>query len=665
MAAHMLCVLLLVAAMADLFIEARTCEVPKPECFKNTTAPDEDFICQWESADTVPDAIYTLHIRDQTENFKRTFDTGRSRYQYILIEDIRTENLVDIWVSADVGERTCNSTVISVILSQWVKYNAPKISTVSRSFGVLSVQCEKAEDKAAEYGIRYREAGEDHKAWETFETSNNITDSFKINLQNDLMYILEIRRRAKHIQHALWSKWTPISVPVEIRDPLTVTWHEEPHNLKGTRTIVLTWNPPANKSCLGGVKYNLSFFTCPCKKRERNVTITTTEYRLNVTYSSVKVSLYAINQMGSSRTEVNIPHVQLLENCTENLQKATNGTKNLCWEFYKWGNGELQLQKTKSKMQKLNPKKNLEEDFVRYYFFVHDRYERTHRTVFMCPVYRKQAEPASPPQNININVTTQTAEVCWDPIPVQQQRGFLKHYLIWISGDVLISEKVPPSQLCIPLENLTPGTEYNISVAGETAKGHGPNGTKTFQTLAEANKHTSLVMSHVIGWLAALTFVTICPFIFKRLQSKLPDVPSPVISPAVDYMNGQTMGQMKEEVHTVTLMQICKLDEGPAASLEDEGCVLLRGRDISVFESKSDNDEEEGPGEEDEDKDDEVTSLPDMCSCTFLNPNYKKQTLRITDNVHKDNDDERHSSVYRNSSFLELKLEPSLEGTAV
>uniref|UniRef100_A0AAY4EMI2 Fibronectin type-III domain-containing protein n=1 Tax=Denticeps clupeoides TaxID=299321 RepID=A0AAY4EMI2_9TELE len=349
-----------------------------------------------------------------------------------------------------------------------VKYNAPKISTVSRSFGVLSVQCEKAEDKAAEYGIRYREAGEDHKAW-----VNVRLDSFKINLQNDLMYILEIRRRAKHIQHALWSKWTPISVPVEIRDPLTVTWHEEPHNLKGTRTIVLTWNPPANKSCLGGVKYNLSFFTCPCKKRERNVTITTTEYRLNVTYSSVKVSLYAINQMGSSRTEVNIPHVQLLESkCAYSPGCAIS-----------WGSGVSKETDPKLCVKTDRVISDLEEDFVRYYFFVHDRYERTHRTVFMCPVYRKQA--ASPPQNININVTTQTAEVCWDPIPVQQQRGFLKHYLIWISGDVLISEKVPPSQLCIPLENLTPGTEYNISVAGETAKGHGPNGTKTFQTLAE------------------------------------------------------------------------------------------------------------------------------------------------------------------------------------
>lgn len=43
--------------------------------------------------------------------------------------------------------------------------------------------------------------------------------------------------------------------------------------------------------------------------------------------------------------------------------------------------------------------------------------------------------PIKGPGNVNIsNVTHESAVVSWLSIPVAEQRGFLQHYLIWISG---------------------------------------------------------------------------------------------------------------------------------------------------------------------------------------------------------------------------------------
>ncbi|KAG1960144.1 leukemia inhibitory factor receptor [Pimephales promelas] len=471
-----------------------------PQCYKNSTSLQDDFMCKWDKRNPKENQTHTLYIWDsEKKSFILCANSGDQSEKYIILEELGlTTSKTDIWVQTQVGNLTCNSSKISVILECLVKYSAPQITRMKRSAGILSLKLDKPnDDKSAKYEIRWRERGSEWQN-ETFETEDSTSpDSYKLRLQKQTIYQIQLRRQAKLQPHicndslqTLWSDWSPVEdVPLEIS--LSLVHKLETKWTNGTRHINLTWDEPSAEQSVGGVKYMLNVVVWPCKNKERKKKKKSTSdrtYKTLITYSEARISIIATNKVGSS------PPLQIVIPAVKHLSRV--------------------------------------EKFVRHYYFLHTMGKKHLQTVDMCPFYSEQGAPIKGPGNVNIsNVTHESAVVRWLSIPVAEQRGFLLHYLIWISGQGNTTlHEAQANETSFKIKNLQPGASYTVSIAGETMAGKGPNSTVNFETHSE-EMGLSWQDQTILGvCVVALLCTIICSVAVRRFRNKLiPKVPSPVI----------------------------------------------------------------------------------------------------------------------------------------
>ncbi|XP_077058986.1 interleukin-6 receptor subunit beta isoform X2 [Siphateles boraxobius] len=654
-------VAVLVLVVSVSLTEAGCIPTTSPWCYKSSTLPEEDFMCKWDKRNPKENQTHTLFIWDsEKKNFIMCANSGDHSEKYILLEELITTRKMDIWVQTQVGNLTCNSSKISVILECLVKYSAPQITSMKRSAGILSLTLDKPKDKkGVKYEIRWRERGSE---WQnaTFETEDStIQDSYKLHLQKQTIYQIQLRRQAKLQSNlckgslqTLWSDWSPVrDVPLDIRLPLVIRWVEKKW-MNGTRHINLTWDEPSAEESVGGVEYKLNISVWPCEKPKRKEKLTLDRtYKTSITYSEARISIIATNKVGSSPpVEIIIPAVKHLSNC----DKPSNITQDYktCLEWYKLENGETRKSTVNSSFKEKSFK-DIEkgvEKFVRHYYFLHTMIKKHLQTVDMCPFYSEQGAPIKGPGNVNIsNVTHESAVVSWLSIPVAEQRGFLLHYLIWISGQGNTTlHKVQANETSFKIKNLHPGASYTVSIAGETMAGKGPNSTVNFETHSEEMGLSWQDQTILSVCVVALLCTIICSVAVRRFRSKLiPKVPSPVIDTSeIRCPQDQDLRQT-EEVHEFVLLLHQDLSK-PSENVTPEQSTLLQGFGLVVFEEEDEVDEEG-----------EVAELSSMKSCCYPNPSYRGQTLQLpepfhaTDSTLNDNDTE---STYRNGLFFETRI---------
>nr|UYP39487.1 interleukin-12 receptor beta-1 [Ctenopharyngodon idella] len=642
--------------------EAAGC-IPKtsPRCYKNSTIEEEDFICEWDKINSEENQTHTLYIRDSEKKSLMYVNTGNETSIYIPLEELGTTGKkMDIWVQTQVGNLTCNSSKISAIFECLVKYSTPQIFSMKRSAGILNLTLNKTEDnKSVIYEIRWSEIDAE---WQnaTFETEESaIQDFYKLHLQKQTIYQIQLRRQARlqpHLcndsLHTLWSDWSePVNVSLEISLPPVIRWAEKKW-MNGTREINLSWDEPPAEESAGGVKYKLNITVWPCKKNSTKEILTSNRtYKTSITYSEARISIIAINNVGSSPPkEIIIPAVKHLSNC-DKPSNITKGNK-ICLEWYKLENGETRTSKVNRSSK--NSFKDIEkgvEKFVRHYYFLHTISKKHHITVEMCPFYSEQGAPNKGPGNITISeVTHESALVSWLSIPVAEQRGFLLHYLVWISGQGNTTlHEVPANETSFRIKNLHPGASYTIFIAGKTIAGEGLKSMKYFETLSKEMGLSWQDQTILTVCVVALLCTIICSVAVRRFRSKLiPEVPSPVIDTAEFIcLPNQNQSQMTEDVHEFVLLlrqDLCK----PSENDTTEQSTLLQGFGLVVFEE-----------EDEEDEEGEVADLSSMKSCCYPNPSYRGQTLHLpepfhmTDSTLKDSDTE---STYRNGLFFETRI---------
>ncbi|KAG1960141.1 leukemia inhibitory factor receptor-like isoform X3 [Pimephales promelas] len=637
-----------------------------PQCYKNSTSLQDDFMCKWDKRNPKENQTHTLYIWDsEKKSFILCANSGDQSEKYIILEELGlTTSKTDIWVQTQVGNLTCNSSKISVILECLVKYSAPQITRMKRSAGILSLKLDKPnDDKSAKYEIRWRERGSEWQN-ETFETEDSTSpDSYKLRLQKQTIYQIQLRRQAKLQPHicndslqTLWSDWSPVEdVPLEIS--LSLVHKLETKWTNGTRHINLTWDEPSAEQSVGGVKYMLNVVVWPCKNKERKKKKKSTSdrtYKTLITYSEARISIIATNKVGSSPPlQIVIPAVKHLSNC-DKPSKITLSDQT-CLEWYKLENGETRPSTINHSGNKTF--KDIEkgvEKFVRHYYFLHTMGKKHLQTVDMCPFYSEQGAPIKGPGNVNIsNVTHESAVVRWLSIPVAEQRGFLLHYLIWISGQGNTTlHEAQANETSFKIKNLQPGASYTVSIAGETMAGKGPNSTVNFETHSE-EMGLSWQDQTILGvCVVALLCTIICSVAVRRFRNKLiPKVPSPVIDTSeIRCPQDQDLRQT-EEVHEFVLL-LCQDLSKPSENVTPEQSTLLQGFGLVVFEEEDEVDEEG-----------EVTGLSSMKSCCYPNPSYRGQTLHLpepfhtTDSALNDNDTE---STYKNGLFFETSDKTSL-----
>ncbi|XP_060734649.1 leukemia inhibitory factor receptor isoform X1 [Tachysurus vachellii] len=641
---------LLVLVVAVFVDKVATCSISNPQCYKNTTRPDDDFLCEWKDQDHSPDAIYTIFMQTSSVNdisYSTKFDAGKNLFKILPVEGLITARLLDIWVHRQVFNVTCSSPTISVFLNSSVKYSPPNIQKKIRSAEKLVLSWPRVNDnKGAIHEIRWKKIpimmikDEDNDSWQnkSFKTedgaNNGNLDSYTLQLQKHTVYQVQIRRKAK--QSLLWSHWSQtVDIPIEIQQPV-VQWNETTHG--GKREITINWTIPPPEASFGGVSYNLTL-NLPCEKTKM-YTIWNNTFETVATYSEARVSLVAINNIGSSPSqELVIPPVEHLKFCHSDTHKdSLPKRKRYCLEWYKLEDGETRPAKVNiSRSNTLEDIKKDMEKFVRYYYFLHTGRNQSRRTNISCPVYSKEGVPSSQPKNVTVlNITHDSAVLWWQSIPVQEQRGFLKHYVIRISREghnETGHHEVTANKTSFLLRNLEPGSSYTLNIAGRTEIGEGPNSTRTFFTLSSSSTDNGMKMAKIILTVCAvvLLFSIALSVAIRRLRRKLlPIIPSPVISPAaMPCMDKKNMKPMTEKVDDVILLP---RDQDIHRRFPRQ----KHTTSLPDFEVSLPDEDKEDEEDEDEDEDDDAEShftglISSAITSSFPNPNYKGQLLQFTE----------------------------------
>uniref|UniRef100_A0AAX7VWF2 Fibronectin type-III domain-containing protein n=1 Tax=Astatotilapia calliptera TaxID=8154 RepID=A0AAX7VWF2_ASTCA len=118
-------------------------------------------------------------------------------------------------------------------------------------------------------------------------------------------------------------------------------------------------------------------------------------------------------------------------------------------------------------------------DYIRYLYFEHRCQHGRPQTVKMCFFYQKEGGKC-----FHENIS---ADLSWKAIPLAYQQGFLTHYrLCWVKissqDEPEACDNIPASETRYHLENLKAGSKYNITLAGVTQVGEGPEATAIINT---------------------------------------------------------------------------------------------------------------------------------------------------------------------------------------
>uniref|UniRef100_A0A8C7FQP6 Interleukin-6 receptor subunit beta n=1 Tax=Oncorhynchus kisutch TaxID=8019 RepID=A0A8C7FQP6_ONCKI len=639
------------------FLLGATIKCPfSPLCYKKTESATI-YTCEWETeSESMKNATYELFYSRSNSAASRT-SLGSSRKSYICVQDNTVLNkvLVDIWVVTYMGNESCQSLNTTVTLSERVKYEAPQHMSMARSSSNLTLSWDNKKDAVIE--VKFRRLEETSETWTCSKPVFVCTAMVTLeNLQNVSVYQLQVRQMSKHVKHPLWSDWTPIlDVPTEIPNPPEVNWTVEDFN-NGTRLLKLTWGTPPYPVSMQ-VNYNLSLHIWPCLLKRKNFTIvTTTVFSVYVTYSAVSGDIIAFNKVGkSSPTHILVPAKHISFPCkswpNDRLipLKYAHGFMKSCLEWYKSTDGETRPEKVnRSKLngtvkKKLKHVRKKMDDYVRYYYLVHKQTDGKPQSTETCLMYKKEGAPSKAPDHFTapiLNVTTNSAMLHWKPIPVPDQRGFLTHYEICYTRRSQNNESQFESGKCHKsfaskteylVQNLTPGSIYNIHLAGATAAGSGP--TTTIEIT------TKPLPQSVIGWIIAgiiAILITVCLFIIKRHKKKIfPPIPRPVLVESVNYRARNQSMHEKEEVHELQLYDNCSQDPNP-----EEATVL----EVSETYECEDTDEKC--------LGDSSTPVSDP-----LSPDYKAQVLRLEtpDSSKGEIDCLVNMMMYRNGLVFDMK----------
>nr|XP_049588344.1 oncostatin-M-specific receptor subunit beta isoform X2 [Syngnathus scovelli] len=533
------------------------CEpLSSPQCFRRNNESTV-YDCEWRMNTTGRSVIFELHFGDID-----SFGNIRETHIQIIEEKLIKSRRVEFWVEAHMGGSVCKSNKTSGILNQIVKFEAPEDISVTWFQNHLNVTWKAAE--------KYPALAERVKTTE-FRPSKMAYHLAVENLQKHTSYQVKLRHRTMVTGNPLWSEWSPlIIVPAELEDKLEV--NVTLIQLEGTRKVTLIWKPVDHAAAVPSVSYILrdtqTSEGCPCKEKEIHPT-DKTEYTDYISYSPVNFSVIARNAAGSSPIAVvhipaePAPH---LKPCDKKLEEAKRKETNNCLEWYKLQDGDLKLVARKTKRDRKLFRKSIK-DYVGYIYFEHQCIDEKPKTVQMCLYYKKENVPKIAPQDLlAFNETHNSVTLSWKAIPEDDARGFLTHYNVCSVKINLEKEHIECHTAAASLseyrlENLTPVTKYNFTVAGVTIAGEGPKATVTLKTQPLNLMKGWLILALVMAFLFIFLLMA-CSCIWKKMKKKiLVPLPKPPILEFAPHQGKSVHQDMLEEneevVDEVTLHKLC------------------------------------------------------------------------------------------------------------
>ncbi|XP_059923696.1 interleukin-12 receptor subunit beta-1 isoform X2 [Gadus macrocephalus] len=522
--------LLAVRVMVVAATVSKGCEAPgKPKCFRNTSSSHE-YTCEWERSSSATNVTYDLLISPTEPPFYDAPPRRGLRTNRIYLDEdklIKYRN-VSIVVTAHVGNASCTSNSTTVWLSTVVKLPEPvKMAALWSDHKLKLTWPSQGDSASAEVLVRHVENKTQTSSHEV-KKETNVYSVLLEGLETQRAYQVQVRQRSTQVRTSFWSDWSAnLTVPAEILQSPDVELKTITEVDRGIRQLVFTWKavPPAAQA--GGVNYTLTYPPwCLCavkKKAWCQITVPSLDHAINVTNSAFNLSIRAENKAGaSSRGYINVAAKpdQDLKACEKNV--TFHGRHVEWYEFTEGGTAK----------------------------------ERTLRKV-----------PLVKPLSFSSSQTDTALNLSWQPIPLEARQGFISHYTLCHTKHTKPPEQEPSQEECrhlnasqttFRLENLQPESRYNITLAGVTSVGSGPQAFLPITTFpSEKPPEGNLPVWISLGLLVTFFGASIlCSLLVKRLKSKiLPPVPEPVIlSPALIRADNEEL-ERRETLDEVSVHQ--------------------------------------------------------------------------------------------------------------
>ncbi|XP_030089682.2 granulocyte colony-stimulating factor receptor isoform X2 [Serinus canaria] len=308
------------------------------------------------------------------------------------------------------------------------------------------------------------------------------------------LYRFQMRcRRSSASALASWSEWSPgRNYTTHEKAPtgkLDAWWGAQPAGAGGRLEVQLRWKAPQQREANGrvlGYRVSLS----PRRRGRDPPTIcntTHTQCNFSVPAATRRVYLSAYNAAGESAPT----EVILLE--------RTDGI----------------------------------EPFQRYNISLYSLYEGTVGVPVHTTAYSQQKAPSHAPKLHLKRISKSEAELCWEPLPVEVQNGFITSYTIFWASSItnVASATVNPSLSSFAIRGLKPSTLYKVHIMASTAAGS-TNGTSlTLVTTVLDDTEIQFLFLSLGLVFVGLMVLLICFQKNERMKEQLwPSVPDPANS---------------------------------------------------------------------------------------------------------------------------------------
>ncbi|XP_059686625.1 granulocyte colony-stimulating factor receptor [Gavia stellata] len=474
-------------------------------CVLNLT--DYGLTCQWEQgADShLPTSVALMCARSRAQAVTGCTPQGGRSHCTVPRQLLQLYRQMEIWVSASNALGTAESEHLCIDPMDVAKLDPPALQSiqsipfqtdcvtlaweVARSNAHMELWCE----------LRYR-APED-PAWALVtgiigQASTTQRCGFLFGTQ----YQFQMRCRRSSAR-GYWSEWSPgRNYTTHEKAPtgkLDVWWSAQPAGVGGQLEVQLRWKAPQRREANGqvlGYRVTLS----PRRRGRDPPTVcntTHTQCNFSVPAGTRRVYLSAYNAAGESAAT----EVVLLERKGQPLAglRAVPGGERSLWVHWEAPPAPaaayvLEWQRVTSEPGHCSACWQMERDgtattalirdgiepFQRYNISVYPLYKDALGVPIHTAAYSKEKAPSYAPKLHLRGISKSDAELCWDPVPVEMQNGFITSYTIfWANSTAEVSSAaVNPSLSSFVIRKLKPSTLYKVHIMASTAAG-GTNGT--------------------------------------------------------------------------------------------------------------------------------------------------------------------------------------------
>ncbi|NWV43835.1 CSF3R factor, partial [Grantiella picta] len=469
---------------------------------------------------------------------------------------------MEIWVSATNALGTAESEHLYIDPMDVAKLDPPTLQSiqsipfqtdcialawdVAQGTGHMELQCE----------LRYR--APDDSAWALVTgIIGRAGTAQRCGFLFGTQYHFQMRcRRRSASALAYWSEWSPgRNYTTHEKAPtgkLDAWWGAQPAGAGGRLEVQLRWKAPRQREANGrvlGYRVTLS----PRRRGRDPPTIcntTHTQCNFSVPAGTRRVYLSAYNAAGESAPT----EVVLLERKGQPLAglRAVPGGEDSLWVHWEAPLAPvvayvLEWQRVTAEPGHCSSCWQMERDgaataalirggiepFQRYNISLYPLYKGTVGVPVHTAAYSQQKAPSHAPKLHLKRISKSEAELCWEPLPVEMQNGFITSYTIfWANSSAdVASATVNPSLSSFVIQGLKPSTLYKVHIMASTAAGS-TNGTSLTLVTTVLDDTEIQFLFLTLGLVFVLLMVLlICFQKNERMKAQLwPNVPDPANS---------------------------------------------------------------------------------------------------------------------------------------